>query len=234
VLKQADLVRVVSARTKKHFIEKGIKNIVTLPVVVDSTPFLEAQPDEQVREMFGDGTFVFLSVARFVPQKNFPLLLKAFALAYEQNNNIRLLIVGTGQEEENMRNIISQFKSETQSAISILPWSNNVAGLMKSASAYILSSNYEGWGRVLVEAVLAKLPIVTTAVGAADEVVKHEVQGLVVPVDDVEALSKAMVYLSTDESLYRRLKENLTKITGIPGTDKEQYQTQWAQVFLSE
>ncbi len=233
-LKCADKVRVVSKRTKQQFEKRGIKNVTILPVAVDAQPFLTAQEDNQIKSIFGPDTFVFLSVARFVRQKNFPLLLRSFASAYKQTPAIRLLLVGKGEEENNLRSLISEFSHEVQAAIHILPWSDNVAGLMKASSAYVLSSNYEGWGRVLIEALLAKLPIVTTDVGCAHEVINNEEQGLVVPVGDVDALTKALVRLSTDAALYNHTKEKLTVVSGIPGSDINRYKEQWAQVFAVE
>lgn len=233
-LRYADTVRVVSLRTKQQFERRGIKNIAILPVAVDAQPFLQAQADQQIKSLFGTDTFVFLSVARFVPQKNFPLLLDSFAAAHKQNPAIRLLLVGKGEAEEQLRSRISNFSKETQAAIYILPWSNTVAGLMKASSAYVLSSNYEGWGRVLIEAMLTKLPIVTTRVGCADEVVVDSVHGFVVPVGDTNALTQAMVELSTNTALYVRIRENLSHLTTIPGADMSQYKEQWAVVFARE
>jgi glycosyltransferase involved in cell wall biosynthesis len=233
-LKRADKVRVVSLRTKQRFEKRGIKHISTLPVAVDAEPFLQAQEDTLLKTIFGSDVFVFLSVARFVPQKNLPLLLDSFAAAHIHNPAIRLLLVGKGGEENRLRATISNFPKDTQAAIHILPWSSTVAGLMKASSAYVLSSNYEGWGRVLIEALLTKLPVVTTAVGCADEVVVNETHGLVVPVDDKEALTKAMLRISKDVALYTKIKENLSQLPSIPGADISRYKEQWAAVFSSQ
>jgi glycosyltransferase involved in cell wall biosynthesis len=235
-LKKAQRVRVVSQRTKQHLLEKGIKNSIILPVAVDPLPFLEATPDPIVENTFQSGTFVFLSVARFVPQKNLPLLLKSFSSAYTKNQNIRLLLVGSGREEVRIQKQIKTFPVAVQSAIHILPWSVNVAGLMKASSAYVLSSNYEGWGRVLIEALLTQIPIVTTAVGCADEVIKNEYHGLVVPVGDVKAMTAALIRMSSDGELYRQVKENLVGgvEVSLAGTDIVQYKEQWAHVFGGE
>lgn len=233
-LKCADVVRVVSVRTKKQFEKRGLKNVVILPVAVDAQPFLKAQGDGQIKRLFGPDVFVFLSVARFVPQKNFPLLLRSFADAHKENPKIRLLLVGKGVEETRLRSLICNFSKETQTAIHISTWSDNVAGLMKDSSAYVLSSNYEGWGRVLIEAALSRLPIVTTAVGCADEVIVNGELGLVVPVGDAKALTQAILRISTDTALHARIKEKLSQLDDVPGSDISKYKEQWAAVFAAE
>ncbi len=232
-LRQADVVRVVSMRTKERFEARGIKSVVTLPVQIDTAPLLKKSSDEAILHMIEAGAFVFLSVARFVPQKNLPLLLRAFATVHQAHNQVRLVLVGNGVEESHLRTIMSQFQAETQAAVTILPWSQNVGGLMQSASAYVLSSNYEGWGRVLIEALVAKLPIVTTDVGCATEVVVDGLHGFVVPVDSELDLAQAMLTLVTDHDLYTRIKKNLEALDShtIPGADIESYASHWANIF---
>ncbi len=232
-LKQADVVRVVSKRTKQRFEERGIKTVVTFPVEVDTKPLLVSTRDSDIASMVEGGEFVFLSVARFVPQKNFPLLLRSFAQVHQHEKKVRLVLVGKGSEESRMHTIISQFPKDTQAAISILPWSNDVGSLMRAASAYVLSSNYEGWGRVLIESMVAKLPIVTTKVGCAEEVVAHGEHGLVVSVDDEPELTKAMMRIATDDSLLVHIKQNLHMLDTktLPGTDNGTYALHWAQIF---
>lgn len=232
-LTQADVVRVVSKRTKVRLERRGIKNVVTFPVEVDMVPLLLETYDADIATMIDRGEFVFLSVARFVPQKNFPLLLRSFSLVHQKVKNVRLVLVGKGEEEASMRRIISQFPKDTQAAITILPWSNTVGSLMRTASAYVLSSNYEGWGRVLIESMVAKLPIVTTKVGCAEEVVIHGEHGVVVPVDNETELAEAMVSIATDNSLYTHIKQNLNALDSktLPGTDKGTYALHWSQIF---
>lgn len=231
IIKQADMVRVVSDRTKQAFERRGVKHITQLPVAIDTSAFLSATPDALVRGLFEEGTFIFLTVARFVPQKNLILLLKAFEAVYRENPVVRLLIVGTGpQEEELKRYIQTTFTSNTHEVpVILLPWTNNVASMMKTVDSYVLTSNYEGWARVLIEAMVCKVPIVTTDVGCAGEVVRDGVHGLVVPVGDEAKLAEAMSVMVRDITLRATFVKNLTDTSAIsiPGTDISQYGVQW-------
>ena len=231
VLRRADLVRVVSSRTRQAFEKNSLKHISQLPVAIDTSSFLSATPDTDTRALFEAGTFMFLTVARFVPQKNLTLLLKAFEEVYRSNQNVRLLIVGSGEQEAHVKEYIkTTFAPKAgELPVVILPWSNNVAGMMKAVDAYVLTSNYEGWARVLIEAMVCQLPIVTTDVGCAGEVVIDGTHGLVVPVENEAILIKGMSAMASDSALYNSFKNNLTKLnpSEIPGTDISQYGVQW-------
>jgi glycosyltransferase involved in cell wall biosynthesis len=73
--------------------------------------------------------------------------------------------------------------------------------LMKSANAFIQASAYEGYGRTLIEAALAKIPIITTDVGIVGEVFKGYEDVLAVPVADPTALSLSIVGLIEDNAV---------------------------------
>jgi glycosyltransferase involved in cell wall biosynthesis len=232
LLKRADVVRVVSLRMKEFYKKSGIRRITFLPVSVDTRPLLEAEP-VSLREYFAPEDFVFLSVARFVPQKNLTLLIEAFARVQQEYPKARLLLVGTGKELAVLQEKARTLFGKAQTTVVFLPWSDNVAGLMKAADAYVLSSNYEGWGRVLIEAMVTGLPMVTTAVGCAGEVVRDGKHGLIVPIDDTEALAKAMLRLATDKDFYAKVKHNLAilSLTDIPGTDLQNYGKDWVKTL---
>ncbi len=233
ILQQADLVRVVSNRTERAFKKRGIKNITKLPVAIDTSSFIGAQADALVPTMFEPNTFIFLTVARFVPQKNLKLLLEAFKKVYEINPKARLLMVGSGKEEQLLKKYIeANFSGASgEVPIKILPWSNNVPGLMKASNTYVLTSNYEGWARVLIEALVCKLPIVTTDVGCAGEVVKDKQHGFIVPVQNKNALIDAMTEISQNRETYNTFTRNLeaTNVNEIPGTDIANYGIHFAR-----
>jgi glycosyltransferase involved in cell wall biosynthesis len=127
--------------------------------------------------------------------------------------------------------LAQQYKNVEVAPVTIEPWSNNVPGLLAQADAYVLSSDYEGWGRVLIEAMVVGLPIVTTNVGCAGEVVKHEQHGLVVPTRDEKALEKALLRMATDRALQTVVDRTLAALdkSSIPGTDLDSYGKHWVE-----
>jgi glycosyltransferase involved in cell wall biosynthesis len=236
ILKYADAVRVVSERSKKDLEKRGIKHIIKLPVAIDMSSFVGAQSDPIVQKLFGPNTFVFLSVARFVPQKNIAMMIAAFKTVYTKHPHVRLLLVGSGYLEPAIKTMLKKeflTSSSGECPVQILSWSANVAGLMKACDAYLLSSNYEGWGRVLIEAMVSALPIVTTDVGCAHEVIIDGVHGLITPVNDQSRFTAALLKISEDTQLYRSIKNTLSDIPieVVMGADSVRYGKQWVQAL---
>jgi glycosyltransferase involved in cell wall biosynthesis len=228
VLRQADIVRVVSKRTEV-FLRDTLKvdaKIVRLPVVTDTQSFSQV-----MLKKLDTNHFTFLTAARFVPQKNFPLMLQAFAEVLKENQNVRLIIFGEGPEEKKIKRMVADLKLEE--FVDVSGWTDNLAAEMAKANAYLLTSNYEGWGRVLIESVLQKLPVVTTDVGCANEVIEDGEHGLIVPIDDKKALVDAMVRISSDEVALSQIKEYLERISinDIPGTDIDAYALAWRRTL---
>ena len=230
LLPRADIIRVVSDRTQTFlysFLGEQ-KNIKKLPVVIDTTEFVKEL--ERVDRVPSEN-FVLLTAARYVPQKNFTLMLKAFARAQAQIPNLRLRIFGDGPENKNIKHLIHSL--HLSDVVEMNDWTNNLVGEMQRADAYLLTSNYEGWARVLIESVLQELPVVTTDVGCVNEVIKDMEHGLVVPVGDCQKLTEAIQKIASDVSLYTTIVHYLKTVekSKIPGTDVDAYAEQWVQTL---
>lgn len=226
VLNQADIIRVVSNRTQVFLRSKvgKHKKIHTFPVVIDASKF---NTPEVVSLQKSHEYFTFITAARFVPQKNLSLMLQAFAAVSKNNPRLRLKIFGEGPIQQDIEKLIESLK--LKEVVSLHGWTDNLSQEMQVADAYLLTSNYEGWARVLIEAMVLQLPVVTTDVGCVGEVVQHEVHGLVVPVANKASLINAIERISSDQQLYANLKENLSQITidSIPGTNIHTYARDW-------
>ena len=103
----------------------------------------------------------FLAVGRFSRKhKGFDLLIQAFHLFAENNKEWTLDIVGEGVEEELYRKLITEYGLENR--ITIHPFTNYIQSYYSNAQVYVLSSRWEGFGLVLVEAMAHGLPIVSS------------------------------------------------------------------------
>ena len=109
-----------------------------------------------------DGTSKrFLAVGRFSRQhKGFDLLIEAFHLFAQHNSLWTLDIVGEGREENLLRELIRKYQLESR--VTIHPFTTNIQQYYSQAQVYVLSSRWEGFGLVLVEAMAHGLPVVSS------------------------------------------------------------------------
>ena len=111
----------------------------------------------------------FLAVGRFSHRhKGFDLLIEAFSIFAKNNKEWTLDIVGEGVEEPLYRKMIADYKLE--GLITLHPFTNNIQEYYTKAQVYVLSSRWEGFGLVLVEAMAHGLPIVSSDLPTSKEI----------------------------------------------------------------
>ena len=111
----------------------------------------------------------FLAVGRFSRQhKGFDLLIEAFHLFSQKNQEWTLDIVGEGVEEELYRTLIKKYNIEDR--VTIHPFTNQIQKHYSKAQVYVLSSRWEGFGLVLVEAMAHGLPVVSSDLPTSKEI----------------------------------------------------------------
>ena len=132
-----------------------------------------------------------LSVGRLKPVKNLSLLIRAFSTV--SGHNARLMIVGDGDEKETL---ISLSKSlGIADRVIFVGFQLNPAAFYQTADLFVLSSKYEGFGNVIVEAMASGTSVVSTnCLSGPSEILEDGKYGLLVAVDDVEALGAAMEF----------------------------------------
>jgi glycosyltransferase involved in cell wall biosynthesis len=203
VLRRAQTIRVVSNRIKDSLVAKGLPpaRIVVLPIQISVTSFLNAIPNPIWSGLVPPEAQVVVSVGRFAEEKNLPLLIKSFASVFAEVPTARLCLVGEGPKETMLRALVKELFPGGDAPVLFFPWQKNVAGVVKAAQVYALSSNYEGYAMVIPEAMACGVPVVTTDVGCVGEVFISGTHGLSVPVGDENAYMTALKTLLTDTQL---------------------------------
>lgn len=111
----------------------------------------------------------FLAIGRFAKRhKGFDLLIEAFHLFAQKNSDWLLDIVGEGREEKKYRELIDKYHLEQR--VQLHPFTNYVQEYYSDAQIYVLSSRWEGFGLVLVEAMAHGLPIVSSDLPTSKEI----------------------------------------------------------------
>jgi len=216
ILPRANSIRCVSQRLKRELIlnfKIEEEKITVVPV------YVEPKIVEYKREKNSDENFIFLTVGRLVKVKNISMQIEAMAEVIKKYPKSELWIIGDGKEKENLKFKIKNLNLESN--IKLLGWQENLDKFYNQADAFLLTSNYEGWGMVVIEAAFNKLPIIMTSVGCADEVIKNNISGIIMPNRDKNKLLEAMVKIIEDKNLRINIGRNAYK-TVISLPKKEQ------------
>lgn len=141
-------------------------------------------------------------VGRLSIQKGINYMLDAFRLVTEKFKDVHLVIAGTGELENMIKEFTRKFNLENK--IHLLGFRKDIPDLMKSFDIFILPSIWEGFGLVLIEAMAAGKSVVATNTSSIPEIVKDGRNGILVPPENAIAISDALIKLISDREL--RLK----------------------------
>ena len=158
-----------------------------------------------VRQSLGisDDEFVIIQVARLDPIKDHATALSALDRLRIRHPRVRLLLVGDGPQESEIRKIIDQ--RQLQNHVIQLGLRSDVANLLNAADAGLLTSHSEGIPLSLIEAMAVGMPIVATAVGGVPEIVESDVTGFLTQTGDSQAIAGALSRLCEDPLLCKRM-----------------------------
>ena len=162
-----------------------------LPIFVDTEQLKNAPVTLDLHKKHSQFDFIIFMASRLTKEKNIPLAIEAFAEAVRKHPRMGLVIVGDGPERKNLEREIAV--RILQSNVVLKRWEGLMASCYKTADVFLLTSNYEGYGRTVVEAQACGLPVVMTDVGVAGDFIVNKENGLVVPVGDAHALADAIV-----------------------------------------
>jgi len=238
VLPRANAVRAVSQRVKNQLIKEfGVKeNKITVVPIYSEIP--TDSPLLRGRER-GGGNFIFLTVGRLVPIKNINLQIEAISEVVKTYPKTELWVIGDGPEKEKLKLEITrlqcklasgQANSKLEDEIKLFGYKNNLEEFYNNADCFLLTSDYEGWGLVVIEAASFGLPIIMTDVGCAGEVIKNNESGLIIPIGDKEKLVENMIRLVDDKNLRDKLGENAQRaVEKLPDKEKtlKLYKKSW-------
>lgn len=228
VLPKADGIRVVSERIRASLKERygdRIKDPAVIPIAVPAVlPPPAALPEHSF-------SFSLMTVGRLEPEKRIADILYALGRLQHQYRSVGLFVVGDGSRKQALMQLAR--KLGLADRVVFLGERADVLGLLQSANAYIQASAYEGYGRTLVEAALARLPIITTDVGIVGEVFTGYKDVLSAPVADPAALAVHIAGLVQDhqarELLAREaehtVRNHLMVSANAPHEMLEQYQS---------
>ncbi len=223
ILPRVQAVRTVGISSKNILVKEiGVtpECITVVPVHLPVTSSLQVLKEKKTPAK----PFVFLSVSRLVPIKRIDVQIKAMQVLAEKGYDVCLRIAGDGSERVKIEKNVPE-------NVTLLGWlsQDELAKEYHCADAFIQTSESEGWGRTVLEAARAQLPVISTDVGVVSELFSEK-DALKIPDGNVDALVQKMIVLMMDESLRDNLALRAKAIVeSLPSYDEtiELYRLSW-------
>lgn len=190
----------IAPKKKMCIIENGI----------DFTKFKNNDKNrEETRKEYNikENEIVIGVVGRLSEQKDPMTMIKAFELVHKENKNTRLMYVGSGELEEEVKKYARE--NNISDKVIITGWVNNVEKYIPAFDIAVLPSKWEGFGLVLIEYMACDKPIIATNVGGIKDIIKNEENGLLVEGENEKQLYEAIKrYIKDKKILIDILKKN--------------------------
>ncbi len=203
-LKKADLVHAVSTHIANAARKLGARKVTIVPNGVDISIF-HPKDRSQVRKQLGyklDEKIV-VSSSRLTPKNGLDYLIKAVANV----PNVKLVIIGDGEQRKSLESLISALKIEER--VSLLGYleHSKLPDYLNAADVFCRPSINEGFGISFIESMACRIPTIGTGVGGITDIIVDGKNGLLVPPKDVAALTRALRIIIKDKDFRRGIAE---------------------------
>ncbi len=203
----ADTVLTVSEGVRQYLISRGVPGdkIVAVPTGINLKRFDPARTDlADMRARFNipRDAFVIGLIAVLRKAKGHRFLLQALKRLAPEFPQLKLLIAGTGPQEQNIRNLIQELGLGEQ--VMMLGHQDDIPSLLKALDVFVLPAQEEALGTAIVEATAMGVPVIATRIGGIPEVVGKA--GLLFESEDVDALANHLRTLIGSPELAARMR----------------------------
>jgi glycosyltransferase involved in cell wall biosynthesis len=153
---------------------------------------------------------IILSVAELHERKGIKYLIEAMPKVIENCPTCKLVLVGAGPEEASLKKLVKEKNLENH--VVFLGFRKDIPHIMKSADVFVLPSEKEAFGLVLIEAMAAELPIIASDVGGIPEIIENGTNGMLVPPHDEDRIANAISKLLNDPKTVEKFRANGNKL----------------------
>jgi GalNAc-alpha-(1->4)-GalNAc-alpha-(1->3)-diNAcBac-PP-undecaprenol alpha-1,4-N-acetyl-D-galactosaminyltransferase len=217
---KADVTVCQSKKVMEFFKEKDREKMVVIPNPIAAS----AIPPR----FEGKRRHTVVGVGRLSDQKNFEMLIRAFASLPERFSDYTMEIYGGGPLEDKLKALIEEKGLSGRAAL--MGVKKNVMHYISDVALYVMSSNYEGFPNALAEAMATGIPVISTdfSTGVAGDIVKAE-NGIVIPVGDEKALVSAMEKMLSEEDKWESMSLENRKL--LDTLSEKNVMEKWEQVL---
>ncbi|QLE78512.1 glycosyltransferase family 4 protein [Francisella sp. Scap27] len=157
-----------------------------------------------------NNSFDFISIAGLDFKKGFDVLIESFSRAFNNIDDVRLIVGGDGVEKNKLQELSKDLKIADKVVFLGKLSRKETLNRMQNSDAFVLASRYETFGVVFVEALACELPIIATRCGGPESIVNEDV-GYLVEKNNVEELANAMLDLYNHKQQWSSKKESIKK-----------------------
>ncbi len=193
----ADALIAVSPELKDVIKKRFNKDALYIPNIVDTGLFTYQVRKDNAR------SFNFISIGGLIYRKRMDLTIEAFAKAFGNDEDVSLTIFGEGTERTRLENLIRKYDISDRVKLMGLQSRKTLAEYLKKSDCFVLASQAETFGVVYIEALASGVPVIATKCGGPESFVNDR-NGLIIPVDDVDALADAMKYMYDNSDKYNK------------------------------
>ena len=197
---------VVQTRHNKEYFCKGVQNksiVIYNPVDLNDNYGIALHTRKEKS---------IVSVGRLTEQKNQKLLIKAFSEVNRIYPDYTLIIYGDGPMRGDLERYVDELN--LSSKVKFPGEIKNVHEAIKSAEMFVLTSKYEGMPNALIEAMCLGLPVISTRVSGANELIENKKNGLLIDVGSVEQAKDAILLYLNDSELKNKCAINAVDVKG--------------------
>lgn len=174
---------------------------------------------------------VILHIGSFIPVKNHKLLIEAFSNVEKLIPQTFLWLVGDGAERPKIEEMVKS--KQLMGKVRFLGIRSDIPNILAQADIFVLCSNSEAFPVSILEAMASGLPVIATAVGGVPEAVIDGETGILVPPNNPEALSKAMLKLTTNPTFRQQMGMNARQ-RAISLFDINQTVREYERLYIEE
>lgn len=153
-----------------------------------------------------DEDFVITIIAELIKRKNHLQIIDTMKLLYKEYPNIKVLFVGKGVLKDNYKKYIED--NNLSESIKLLGFRNDVSEIINISNIIALFSLQEGLPRNLMEAMAVGKPIICTNIRGNNDLVKDNINGMLVPINDIQATKEAILKIYNDDKLAEKFSNN--------------------------
>jgi len=207
----------LTEKDRQLFIQEGLKNVYCIPNMVSIHPL----------PYRGSNSHRIVSVGRLTPQKGYDLLIEAVAQIVDKMEDFYVEIYGSGDLKEQLEQQCTQLNLSNR--IRFCGYHQSIEKIYADSAFYIMSSRFEGFPMVLLEAAAAGLPIVSFDCPEGPSILLKNGGGILVEKENVSALASAILKM-VQEPEFRALCHQQAESVVQPYRP-EQIGSEWEQLI---